>query len=230
SAGAVAVPLLFVGLCEVSLLGAMGWSGVRLNLVLAILPPLLFTVALGTAVHVLTRTRALREAGLPARAAVEAAYRDKSRAVLWTAVSTTAGFGPLATSAVGPVRSLGLWAALGTALLGIYAFVFLPALLLLVHDDATRPPQRALEGLFQRLGSALAEGALRHRRGVYALLLAAAAAAAFGIPRLHVESNALRSLPADDPARSSIQRLETDGIRVAAAELIARAPGGETLA
>lgn len=230
SKGAVAVPLLFVGLCELSLLGAMGWSGVRLNLVLAILPPLLFTVALATAIHVLTRTRALREAGLPPRAAVEAAYRDKSRALLWTAVSTTAGFGSLATSAVGPVRSLGLWAALGTTLLGVYAFVFLPALLLLVHDEGARAPRRPLEGLFQRVGSALAEGALRHRRGVYALLLAASVAAALGVPRLRVESNALRYLPADDPARHGIERLEAAGIGVAAAELVARAPHGETLA
>lgn len=230
SKGAVAVPLLFVGLCELSLLGAMGWSGVRLNLVLAILPPLLFTVALATAIHVLTRTRALREAGLPPRAAVEAAYRDKSRALLWTAASTTAGFGSLATSAVGPVRSLGLWAALGTALLGLYAFVFLPALLLLVHDEGARAPRRPLEGLFQRLGSSVAEGALRHRRGVYALLLALSAAAAFGVPRLRVESNALLYLPGDDPARHGIERLERAGIDVGAAELVARAPQGESLA
>ncbi len=230
SLGGVLVPLVFVGLCEAALLGAMGWAGVRLNLVLAILPPLLFTVALATAVHMLTRTRALCESGLPAQRAVETAYRDKSRALLWTAASTCAGFGSLSTSAVGPVRSLGMWAALGTALLGVFAFLFLPALLLLVHEDPARPPRRPFESFLQRLGAAVAEGALRHRGAVYALLLVASAAAAIGIPRLRAESNALRYLPSDDPARAGIERLERSGIGVAAAELVARVPAGSTLA
>jgi predicted RND superfamily exporter protein len=229
SLAGVLVPLLFVALCELSLLGIMGWTGVPLNLVLAILPPLVFTVALATAVHMVTRTRALREAGLAPRDAVAAAYRDKGRALLWTAASTCAGFGSLATSAVEPVRALGAWAALGTALLGLFSFLVLPALLLHV-GSGERAARRPLEAMFQRLGTVVAEGALRRRVTVYVLLAVVALAALAGLPRLRVEANALRYLPADDPARSGIERLQAQGVGVAALELIARPPSGEGFA
>jgi len=229
SLSGVLVPLLFVALCEASLLGVMGWKGVSLNLVLAILPPLVFTVALATAVHMVTRTRALREAGLSPREAVTAAYRDKGRALLWTAASTCAGFGSLATSAVQPVRALGAWAALGTALLGVYSFLVLPALLLHI-GSGERAARRPLEAMFQRFGTVVAEGALRRRVAVYVLLAVVALGAIAGVPRLRVEANALRYLPADDPARSGIERLQAQGIGVAALELIARPRDGDGLA
>jgi hypothetical protein len=222
SPGGVLMPLAFVGLCEATLFGVMGYLGVRLNLVLAVLPPLVFTVALASAIHVLTRARALRESGLEREAAILATYRDKGRALAWTAASTCAGFGSLATSAVPPVRQLGLWAAFATIVLGGYAFLVLPALLTLA-DRPGGSRARPLEMLFQRAGAWAAEAALRHRAGVYLLLFVACAIAVAGLPRLRVESNALRYLSDEHPARSAVERLENSGIGVAAAELIATA-------
>ncbi len=229
SPGGVLVPLAFVGLCEATLFALMGYAGARLNLVLAVLPPVVFTVALASAIHVLTRARALRESGLEREAAILATYRDKGRALAWTAASTCAGFGSLATSAVPPVRQLGLWAALATVLLGAYAFLVLPALLAL-GDRPAASRSRPLELFFQRAGARVAEAALQHRFVVYVLLLAACTIAAAGLPRLRVESNALRYLAAEHPARAVVEELEESGIGVAAAELVAAARPGSTLA
>jgi uncharacterized protein len=224
---AVLLPLLFVGFCEVVLFGAMGFAGVSLNLVLAILPPLLFVIALASAVHVLTRHRSLRESGVEGQAAVRATYRDKGAALAWTAASTFAGFGSLATSAVGPVRALGWWAMAGIALMALAAFTLLPALLLELGEGGAR--RRPIESGMERFGCRLAEAAVAKRRLVYALALLAAVLAAAGLPRLAVESNALHYLAAEHPVRQGFVALERAGVGTAAVELsLAAAPGTES--
>ena len=55
----VVAPLAYVGACEVITLGAAGALGFTLNLVVSILPPLLFVIPLATALNLATRARAL---------------------------------------------------------------------------------------------------------------------------------------------------------------------------
>lgn len=235
------VPLAFVAAVEATTLGAMGWAGVRLNLVLAVLPPLLFVVALATAVHVLVRFRDFRQEGLEGAAAVAATYRDKGWSVLWTGVTTLVGFASLAASPVGPVRSLGIWSAVGIAAMTAFAFTLLPALLRIASRGpsagvpaagvpgagGSRLPPRLFERRLQRCGRRWAEAAVRRRWAVLTTAAALAAVAAAGIPRLEVESNALRYLHADHPARAGIERLAAAGIGVSTAELLIELPEDE---
>lgn len=217
-ARAVLLPLLFVGFCEVVPFGLMGYAGVTLNLGLTVLPPVLFVIALASAVHVLTRFRAQRAGGLEPEAAVRATYREKGAALAWTAASTFAGFGSLAVSAVGPVHALGLWAMVGIAVMAIAAFTLLPALLLVLGDRGAA--RRPLERRMERFGCALAEHAVDRRRLVYALTAAAAVLALAGLPRLQVESNTLHYLAADHPVRTRFEALERAGVGTAAVELV----------
>jgi hypothetical protein len=224
----VALPLLFVAAPEVVLLGALGALGVSLNLVLAILPPLLFVIALATAVHLQVRFRDALEDGLRGAEAVRATYEDKGWAVLWTGVTTMIGFGSLAVSRVGPIPHLGLASAVGIALILLAAFTLLPALFAVAGAPARGIPglsrPRAFERRFRRLGRAWAERAADRRAWVIAAAAVAVAVAVAGLPRLRVESDAVRFLPAGHPARVGIEELEAAGVGVAAAELFLTLP------
>lgn len=215
----VAIPLLFVGLVELTLLGLLGTVGARLNLVLAVLPPLLFVIALATVVHVLVRYRDFRETMDPAQA-VAATYRDKGWAVFWTGVSTFAGFASLAVSRVGPVRSLGLWAGLGIALLTLAAFTVLPALLPGAGETHGSGASRRFERFFQVRGRRWAEWAAGHRRLVLAVAVLLGLLALAGVPGLEIETNALHYLPPDHPVRQDVEELEHHGVGVIAVELL----------
>ena len=221
----VVVPLLFVLLCQGTLLGAMGWCGVRFNLVLAVLPPLLFVIALATAIHVLIPTRALEARGSTPAAAVQAVYREKRRAIGWTGVSTAMGFAALAVSPVAAVRTLGIWAGLGLLFQLFAAFTFYPALVAAVAARRALP-ERRLEERLERLGRRLAEAAARRRGAVLLVYAVLAALAVVGLGRLERESDALRYLDPDDPARRAIEHAETLGIGVATVELELAAPSG----
>ncbi|MBP7146387.1 MAG: MMPL family transporter [Acidobacteria bacterium] len=220
---ALAGPLLLVAFVELATLGAMGYAGERLNLVLAILPPLLFVIALATAIHLATRVRQLQGGdGLDAPRAVRLVLAEKRAAVAWTAITTAVGFGSLATSRVGPVLKLGLWSIAGITLLLFGALTLLPALL----ATGARP------------GAARRDGELRARRfrrrvGWWvvrrrALILGGSAALAIvavaGMPRLRVESNALTFLAPDHPLRRAVLSLEREHMPVVAAELLLELP------
>ena len=219
-ARAVVLPLAFVGACELLLLGAMGYAGVRLNLILAILPPIVFVIALASAVHLLLACRDREAEGMDGVAATLSTYADKGRAVAWTTLSTGVGFAALAVSPVGPVRALGIWAGVGIGLLGVGAFTLYPCLLALTHGRPGELPERRIERLAQRLGRALAGAAPRHRTAVVLLYAGTAVAALAGVPRLRVESNALAFLPADHPVRERTAALEARGIGVSTVELL----------
>lgn len=214
----VLVPLVFVGGCELWLLGTMGFAGVKLNLILAILPPLLFAIALATAVHVLLRFRDLWQED--ALAACVETFREKSWAVLWTGLTTLIGFLSLAASPVAPVRALGLWAAWGLLGMTLAALTVYPALLGMVASGRPRPGHRAFEGWASSAGRRWAVWATRRRGLVLAAALLVVLGSAMGWARLRVESNALTYLALEHPARAGIEQLEAAGIGVATVELV----------
>ena len=226
----VAIPLAFVAFCELIVLGPMGYAAVELNMVLAMLPPLLLVIALATSLHVLLRFRDLRfgERHSNAVDATLATYREKGWPVLWTGVSTTIGFASLALSPVGPVRSLGLWTGLGLALMTAAAFVVYPPLVSYGGPGArSKPRHREFEVWAHRLGHRWGRWAHTRRRWVLFAAVLVAAVALAGLPRLAVESNALRYLAADHPVRSGIEKLEAKGIGLANIEVVLSEPGAD---
>lgn len=237
SLASLLVPLAFVGWIEVVVLGSLGWLGVRLNLVLAILPPLILVVALATAIHVATRFREilaletsldkLRPTAGPhaVERAVVKTFADKGPAILWASVTTVAGFGSLTTSVVGPVRSLGIAAAAAICLMVVAAFTLLPALLRVIPHPASSGPG-PVERAATRHGERLAAWSSRRRRPLLAGIALVAALAGAGLPRLTSESNALHYLPPTAPVRHDSNRLESLGFGTASFDLVLSGAGG----
>ncbi len=219
----VVLPLTLVGVCEVVLLGAMGYAGQRLDIVTSLLTPLVMVIALATGVHVLAYHRRLRAAGLDPAAAVLATYRVKAWPVLWTGMTTCVGFASLALSGVPPVRALGLWTAFAIAFLTLAALSLYPALL--ATPSATGGTARP--GLADHVGGwgrRWAAWAVEHRRWVAALFAAAALLAAVGLPRMSIESNILTFFRPTHPLRAEVEDLEARGLGVVAASLVLERP------
>jgi len=228
-AGGVAAPLGFVLFCETVVLGAMGWAGVEIHLVLAVLPPVLFVVALASAVHLTIRCRALEAAGATAREATLATFAEKARALLYAAAALGGGFLSLATSDVAPVAELGRWAAAALAVQIGAALTLLPAILAATAGRRARLPERALEARLERLGGAVAAGAAARRPAVLGAAAALAALALAGLPRLGGDSDIVHAFDAGHPLRRALARAEGHamGISTLELDLVAGAGAGE---
>lgn len=228
SARAAALPLALVAVTETVVLGAMGYAGQRLDVVVIILVPLVFVIALATGLHVLTyHLSSSAGAGAPERA-VAATFQAKAWPVLWTGLTTCAAFGSLGLSPVPPVRMLGLWTAFGLAFLTLAALSLYPALIALAlrpGAGTASPRRRAAVDLLGRLGRRGAGWATRHRRAVLTGFGAVALLAAAGLPSLTTETNPLETFRPSHPVRAGVEELEARGIGPVAASLVLTRPG-----
>ncbi len=219
--------LLLVGIVEVIVLGSMGYLGVSVNLVTIVLVPLTFVISLATAVHLLLHFRRFRRRGLGGRAALKGTYRDKQWAVLWAGITTAVGFGSLSSSAIPPVRTLGILAALAMALLTGAAFTLFPALLA-VGKSAHRPGQAsAFERWGQQAGDWIARRAVARRGWVSLFFATAASLSLLGLAFLDTDTSLLSYLPRDHPERTRLEFLQQRGIGVVTAELFLDGQGVE---
>jgi predicted RND superfamily exporter protein len=220
----VVAPLAFVVLVQILALGIAGFAGARLNLVLGILPPLLYVVALASAVHLATRVRALQQSGLEPWTAVVVSYVEKGEAMLWTTLSAAVGFASLTLTDVPPVRQLGWLAVAGLAAIALFGFTILPWLLLWAarSKGVLRQGERALA----QVGARIAEASAHNFRRVLVLVAVVALVAGWGIPRLRVESDGLRYLPTTHPVRQETLAAEAEGIGGSAIEWMLDSPAG----
>ena len=230
-------PLLFVGLCQLAIMSVLGYLGIRLNMVLSILPPLIFAISLATAVHLVLFLRrapvesssSLEAGNRPSREETEIriarVFREKRWAVLWTGITTVIGFASLTLSPLSPVRSLGMWAAVGLGFTTLFAFGFFPTLLATFGFGSATAS--SWEGRWAKRGERLGRWAHLNRNIVLATAGLLSIIAVLGLPRLQAMGNALHYLAPDHPLRAGIERLEQHGIGVAAVELLIRMPESE---
>lgn len=214
---ATAVAMAYVSLCELTVLGLMGWAGASFNLVLVILPPVLFAIALATVIHMLhAYTDIAREAEGTREDWVRRVYLKKRLPLIWAGLTTGLGFLALLTSDVLPVQNLGLWAALGMATLTTLAFWLLPYGLRCID------PLRCF-GTGQ-LSVRLSQFAVDHRRWVVALAALLLIAAGFGAFRIRTQTNALSYLPKQSSVRHAIERAEAQSLGSANVEVLLEGP------
>ncbi|MDH3525683.1 MAG: MMPL family transporter, partial [Acidobacteriota bacterium] len=232
-----ALPLAAVAVSEAVLLGLMGWSGVRLNVISSLLPPVVFVLGLAVAVHLQMAFRFHRGRGLDPPAAARAAVRERAWAIFWTAFTTAAAFLSFAFSRLPAVRSLGLWTAAGIGLILVASALFqAPAMALLGAGSAPAsrpgigPPVRAFDRLGGRLGRRLATRAALRGRSTIAVMALIGGLAAAGLPRLEVETGLLGYFPAGHELPASFAAIEAHGVGAVPAELVLRLPPGAAAA
>lgn len=219
-AGDVARALAFVSVCEIVVHGAMGYAGVKMNVLVSAVAPILSVIGLATAVQVLLRLRSFSARGLTPGSAVVRTWSEKGWPIFWTTTSTLVAFGAFAVSALPSVRAFGTWCALGLAAMLLLAFSFYPALLAARAPDvaSVRPYERVLA----IVGRRVAEISIRRRRTVLGAFLLIAVVAAAGLPRLRVETNLLEFLRPGHPVRDMVESVEQSGLAVTGAELVLR--------
>lgn len=219
----VLLPLGAAGMTAGMTVGAMAWLGEPLNLLNNVVPPLLITIGLGDAVHLLVRHREELRRDPDRIAAARRTMRAMVGACFLTSATTAVGFGSLAISETGVLRRFGVTAALGVMLAYLVTVLFLPAALPDFRVTVREPrPRMALETWIPRLAAAVSRRSGWVIGGSCALLLLSVATAG----RLRVDSALLDQLPPDSDTARTAALLEDrlGGVRVLEVGLMG-APG-----
>lgn len=142
SRAGVALPLATVGISLSLTMAMMVLSDTPLNLLTNMLPPLLLTIGLAEAMHMVLRFGELREAGVEAVEAAAETLRSMWLACFVTTFTTAVGFGALVFQETEVLRRFGLISATATMLTYVVTVLLVPAALPFFRS-ATGPKTKA---------------------------------------------------------------------------------------
>lgn len=109
-------------------LSVLYYSGGHMNLIMTMLPPLMYVLTISSAVHLGNYYRdAVVEKGFDG--APQRAVRRGWAPCLLASLTTAVGLASLATSMIVPIRDFGIYAALGATLSILVLFILMPAML-----------------------------------------------------------------------------------------------------
>ena len=126
----VAVPMLF---------GLMGFSGIELNVVTAMLSSIMIGVGVDYTIHFLWRYREVRRSGETQEKAIRETLATVGRGVVFNALSVMAGFSVLFLSNFLPVRFFGFLVVVSIAGCLLAALFLMPPLVLLFRPRFAEP-------------------------------------------------------------------------------------------
>ncbi len=219
-------PVLLFGVAVT--ISAFSAAGFRFNLVTSLIPPLLMSIGIANAVHILVHYREEMAKGLEKREALETSLAAMFRPCLFTSLTTAAGFFSLSVADIPPVRQAGAFGGAGILLAFLLSFTLFPAGLSLLdarhfktRAEADRPGPGKLETFLAWLYAAL-------KKGRWSILLvsgALLALAAVGVSRIRTETNVVSFFKRSNPVRADWKRMERLGAGMTSIEVVLH--GGE---
>lgn len=197
------------------LLGIAGLelAGQSLNLVTAMLPPLVMTIGFASAIHLVTHYGNVLARGLEPAEATLQALSEKRFPLAFSILTTAVGFGSLALSPVSSVRTLGISSFATLLMTLLLVVVGTPTLLVLLAPRIHAPAHR------RQILENLAIIALRHRLITIVIVALVAAAVVSGVTRLRPSINGVRMLAQDSNERLAYEQLEREGLGLANLEV-----------
>lgn len=196
---------LTIGLALIWTLTDFVLLGHPINLVTSIVPPLVITLGLAYAVHLLSEFFDVRApADETAEQAVLRTWRRSGPPLLLTGATTVAGLLALMLNPLPAVRQFAMLSSIGVTAAVLFVLIVLPCLLVLCH---CRQSGARTIGWFERLADRLADFATAHRRRIAMIAVAVVIAASWNAMDIRVGTEYIRSFSPDAPVRQDFEAI-----------------------
>ncbi len=198
----VLIPLLVVALGAIWILGLMAFLGKQLDLLMVLLPTIMFVVGMSDVVHLMTKYIENLRRGDPKKEAIKIALKEVGLATFLTSLTTSIGFLTLLTASIKPIQEFGIYTALGVFIAFIVAFTALPASWVILKEPEVSQRVTNRTVWFNFLGGSFLKVA-KHRTVVVVISVAIVAISAIGISKIVINTYLIEDLPSDDPLKQS---------------------------
>jgi uncharacterized protein len=232
----VVSPMIVAMTSVIITMGLLIATGNTIHIMSSMIPIFIMPIAVLDSIHILSeffdRYQGTKDRRETIRQVMDALFVP----MLYTSLTSAAGFGSLALTPIPPVQVFGMFVALGIMTAWLLTIVFIPAYIMLI-------PERSLENFGARHGAAEEEaqrhtplgrflggaGGLTFRwpRVILALALLAVVVAFYGISRIEINDNPTRWFHANHPIRVADRVLNDHFGGTYMAYLALRAPAVE---
>jgi len=191
-------PMIVAIVSVVLTMGALIITGNTIHIMSSMIPIFIMPIAVLDAVHILSEFYDLYPKYKDRKATMEAVMDSLWRPMLFTTLTTTAGFASLALAPIPPVQVFGIFVALGVVLAWFFTVTLIPAYIALL-------PQSAFDG-YGYQGATQSETGEEHpashtgfatftrnfRLPIIGASIALAAISAFGISKIAINDNPVK--------------------------------------
>jgi len=198
------VPLVVVLLSVLWLLGIMALTGKEIDLMLTVLPTILFVVGMSDIVHLLARYFDELRLGHDKITAIRNAWREVGLATFLTSLTTAIGFLTLMSSPIMPIRDFGLYTAIGVFVAYVLAYTVMPSILVL-NRSAPSAARITAEPFWNVRLHRMFGWIMRHQGLVLSVSGAALLFGMAGASQLRVNNYLLEDLRPGDPLRTEFE-------------------------
>lgn len=196
----VLIPLLVVLIGIIWTFGFMGATGKKIDILMVLLPTILFVVGMSDVVHIISKYLEELRIGKNKIAALWVTVREIGLATFLTSITTAIGFFTLLTARIIPIREFGVYTGLGVFFAYITAFTLLPAILLFLKKPAISRQQQNRKKWNQVLGSMMILVS-RKRWIVVVVSGIIVLISGIGISLIKINTYLVEGLPSDDPLK-----------------------------
>ncbi|MCA6078743.1 efflux RND transporter permease subunit [Fulvivirga sedimenti] len=194
------LPLLVVFLGAVWILGTMAIAGKQLDILMVLLPTIMFVVGMSDVVHILTKYLEQLRRRKTKFQAIRTTFREVGLATFLTSLTTAVGFFTLLTASIRPIREFGLYTGIGVFMAFIAAFALMPAALLLMRKPVVARKLEHRSRWFVVLGQGFIQ-VLRRRNVILIISVILIGLSFVGIQKIYINTYLIEDLPNDDPLK-----------------------------
>lgn len=192
----VVSPMIVAMVCSLVTMGLLVITGNTIHIMSSMIPIFIMPIAVLDSVHILSEFFDRYPKYKDRRKTLEVVYEELFAPMLFTTLTTVAGFASLALTPIPPVAVFGAFVSVGVLLAWVWTMLFVPAYIMLL-------PEKALQGY----GNAVGEGApslldrilklagvsVSRRPSIYLLsAVAMCLIAVIGIRQIQVNDNPMR--------------------------------------
>lgn len=209
----ILLPQVVLYLSAIWVIGSMGLFNEPINILLVLLPSILFVVGMSDVIHLVSKYIDNLRDGMPKNDAVINAVKEIGLATLLTSLTTAIGFISLIVIPVKPIQSFAIYVSLAVVITFIITILTLPALFIL--SKAPVVAEKYKNPIWHRVLAKTFKWTLRNRKTIPLAFLVVFGISVYGITKLESNNFLMDELKDDNPVKMSFNYMDDNygGIR-----------------
>ncbi len=207
-------PMIVAMISVIFTMGALVMTGHTIHIMSSMIPIFIMPIAVLDAVHILSDFFDTYPKFKDRRKAIDHVMDSLSKPMLFTSLTTAAGFGSLAFTPIPPVQVFGIFIALGVILAWLLTITLVPAYIMLMreesldgfgmtHEEGEDTPTSPLAKILYATG----RFTYARARIVILLMLALIGIAGYGITKIQINDNPVKWFTEDHSIRVADKEL-----------------------
>ena len=209
------VPSMVVAIVSVlSSVGLLVITGNTIHLLSSMIPVFVMPIAVLNSIHILSAFYDHYQEFKDRRKAMLAVMETLFTPMLFTSLTTMAGFASLAIAPIPPVKVFGIFVAFGVMMAWGWTITFVPAYVMFIRPESLadfglkeNSEGRPQSFLMNRILASVARVTFHHPKSILALILVFVCVAVYGIMHINVNDNPVRWFDREHPIRIADREL-----------------------